>query len=56
MEHEADLTAVLSDRERAELVRLLARIADDAGLVPGVYPGYRTAQRQPRQPRRSERQ
>ena len=41
-EHEAALTAALTDREREQLTRLLGRIADEQGLTPGVHPGYRT--------------
>jgi hypothetical protein len=38
--HEAELTRGLSQAERAELVRLLARIAADQGLIEGVHPGF----------------
>jgi DNA-binding MarR family transcriptional regulator len=41
-EHEADLTAALSTAERAQLVALLGRVAEQQGLTPGVHPGYRT--------------
>jgi DNA-binding MarR family transcriptional regulator len=37
--HEAELTAGLSPEERARLVDLLQRVADDAGLVRGIHPG-----------------
>jgi DNA-binding MarR family transcriptional regulator len=47
-EHEAALTAALGDREREQLARLLARIAEEQGLTPGVHPGYRNV----RAPRR----
>ncbi len=38
---EADLFEGLSSEERAALFALLARIAADAGLIPGVHPAYR---------------
>lgn len=41
--HDDDLLAALSPDERAELIRLLRRIADQQGLTPGVHPGYRQA-------------
>ncbi len=40
-EHEVDLCAALTDDERAELAKLLRRIADQQGLTPGVHPGFR---------------
>jgi DNA-binding MarR family transcriptional regulator len=40
--HEDEITTALSDGERATLVDLLTRIADQQGLTPGVHPGYRT--------------
>lgn len=40
--HTADLTKALDDDERRQLRALLARIADQQGLTPGVHPGYRT--------------
>jgi DNA-binding MarR family transcriptional regulator len=41
-EHENELCAPLSSRERDQLKRLLRKIADDQGLAAGVHPGYRT--------------
>jgi DNA-binding MarR family transcriptional regulator len=41
-EHEAALTAALSEREREQLTKLLTRIAGEQGLTAGVHPGYRT--------------
>ena len=38
-EHESELTAGLSPEERARLVDLLQRVADDVGLVRGIHPG-----------------
>jgi len=38
-EHESELTAGLSPEERARLVGLLQRVADDVGLVRGIHPG-----------------
>lgn len=40
--HEDELTAALTADERATLVELLTRVADQQGLTPGVHPGYRT--------------
>src|SRR5262249_3931096 len=40
-EHEAALCAALSGDERAQLAQLLARLAEEQGLTPGVHPGYR---------------
>ncbi len=40
--HDDEVCAALSPRERATLAELLARIAADRGLTPGVHPGYRT--------------
>jgi DNA-binding MarR family transcriptional regulator len=39
--HEADVTAALDADERAQLVGLLQKVADQQGLMPGVHPGYR---------------
>jgi DNA-binding MarR family transcriptional regulator len=39
--HDDAVLAVLDDDERAQLVALLRRLADAAGLQPGVHPGYR---------------
>jgi DNA-binding MarR family transcriptional regulator len=39
--HDDELCAALSSRERTTLAELLARIAADHGLTPGVHPGYR---------------
>jgi DNA-binding MarR family transcriptional regulator len=40
-ENEDALLGSLSDVERDQLHELLARLADDQGLTPGVHPGYR---------------
>lgn len=40
-EHQEALCAALSPKEQETLARLLARIAEDQGLTPGVHPGYR---------------
>jgi DNA-binding MarR family transcriptional regulator len=39
--HETDVTTALSTDERAQLVELLTKVADQQGLTPGVHPGYR---------------
>jgi hypothetical protein len=41
-EEHRELCAGLSDAERAELRKLLVRIANQQQLRPGVHPGYRT--------------
>src|SRR5258708_39740247 len=38
-EHELAITAALDDDERAQLVALLRRVADEQHLTPGVHPG-----------------
>jgi DNA-binding MarR family transcriptional regulator len=40
-EHQDALCAALDQAERAQLAGLLARIAAEQGLTPGVHPGYR---------------
>lgn len=42
--HEDDICAALSQPERVLLHDLLARIAGQQGLTPGVHPGYRSDQ------------
>jgi DNA-binding MarR family transcriptional regulator len=39
------LCAALNETERETLAGLLARIADEQGLTPGVHPGYRQISR-----------
>jgi DNA-binding MarR family transcriptional regulator len=39
--HDDEMCAALRDDERTTLRSLLARIAADHGLTPGVHPGYR---------------
>lgn len=39
--HDHDLCRALDQPERDQLADLLARIADQQGLTPGVHPGYR---------------
>jgi DNA-binding MarR family transcriptional regulator len=41
-DHEQAITAPLTPAERAQLSKLLAKLATAHGLVPGVHPGYRT--------------
>lgn len=41
LEHDEMLLAVLSVEEKAQLRRLLERIADQEGLSSGVHPSYR---------------
>lgn len=40
--HEHHITAALDPDEHQQLRALLARIADQQGLTPGVHPGYRS--------------
>jgi DNA-binding MarR family transcriptional regulator len=40
-ENETALLGSLSELERDQLHELLARVAEDQGLTPGVHPGYR---------------
>jgi DNA-binding MarR family transcriptional regulator len=40
-EHQDALCAALDERERTQLAGLLARIATEQGLTPGVHPGFR---------------
>ena len=40
-EHELAITAALNDDERAELLDLLRRLAQQQNLAPGVHPGFR---------------
>jgi DNA-binding MarR family transcriptional regulator len=39
-DHQQALCAALSESEREQLAELLARIANDQGLRPGVHPGF----------------
>ena len=40
-QHEAELCAALNSAEREMLEKLLARIAEEQKLRPGIHPGYR---------------
>ncbi len=40
-QHEHALTAALGDTERAQLLTLLRRLAEEQNLSPGVHPGFR---------------
>ncbi len=40
-EHELAITTALDDDERAQLLALLGRLAEEQGLTPGVHPGFR---------------
>ncbi len=40
-EHDAEVLAALDEGERGQLTSLLQRMAQAAGLVPGVHPGLR---------------
>jgi DNA-binding MarR family transcriptional regulator len=40
-EHELAITAALDDDERAQLLWLLRRLAEEQDLQPGVHPGFR---------------
>jgi DNA-binding MarR family transcriptional regulator len=39
--HESAITAALDDDERAQLLALLRRVAEDQWLAPGIHPGFR---------------
>jgi DNA-binding MarR family transcriptional regulator len=41
LEHEQAISAPLTQAERAQLSKLLGKLAAAHGLVPGVHPGYR---------------
>jgi len=41
LEHEQAIAAPLTPAERAQLSKLLGKLAAAHGLVPGVHPGYR---------------
>jgi DNA-binding MarR family transcriptional regulator len=41
LEHEQAITAPLTQAERAQLSKLLGKLATAHGLVPGIHPGYR---------------
>ena len=41
LEHEQAISAPLTASERAQLSKLLGKLAAAHGLVPGVHPGYR---------------
>jgi DNA-binding MarR family transcriptional regulator len=40
-EHELAIAAALDDDERAQLLALLRRLAEEQDLMPGVHPGFR---------------
>jgi DNA-binding MarR family transcriptional regulator len=40
-EHELAITAALDDDDRAQLLALLRRLAEEQDLPPGVHPGFR---------------
>ena len=42
LEHEQAISAPLTQTERAQLSKLLGKLAAAHGLVPGVHPGYRS--------------
>jgi DNA-binding MarR family transcriptional regulator len=46
-EHELAIAAALDDDERAQLLALLRRLADQQDLSPGVHPGFRRMGRRP---------
>ena len=41
LEHEQAISAPLTQTERAQLSKLLGKLAAAHGLVPGIHPGYR---------------
>ncbi len=51
LEHEQAISAPLTEAERAQLSKLLGKLAAAHGLVPGIHPGYRNLPR-PRSPGR----
>ena len=46
-DHELAITAALDDDERAQLIVLLRRLAEEQNLSPGVHPGFRGMGRRP---------
>jgi DNA-binding MarR family transcriptional regulator len=46
-EHELAITAALDSDERAQLLALLQRLAEEQHLQPGVHPGFRRIGRRP---------
>ena len=40
-EHELAIAVALDDDERAQLLALLRRLAEEQDLPPGVHPGFR---------------
>jgi DNA-binding MarR family transcriptional regulator len=46
-EHELAITAALDDTERAQLLAVLRRLAQEQNLRPGVHPGFRRMGRRP---------
>jgi DNA-binding MarR family transcriptional regulator len=40
-EHQDALLAALDERERDQLAEILARVAQEQGLTPGVHPGFK---------------
>ena len=42
LEHEQAISAPLTQAERAQLSKLLGKLASAHGLVPGIHPGYRS--------------
>jgi DNA-binding MarR family transcriptional regulator len=50
-EHDKAICGALTAEEKQQLTALLARIADQQGLSPGVHPGYRSlGRKQPQEP------
>jgi DNA-binding MarR family transcriptional regulator len=41
LEHEQAISAPLTEAERAQLSKLLGKLAAAHGLMPGIHPGYR---------------
>jgi DNA-binding MarR family transcriptional regulator len=41
IEHDAAICAALNESERAQIAQLLAKIAEEQQLTPGVHPGYK---------------
>jgi DNA-binding MarR family transcriptional regulator len=55
IEHDTAICAALNDAERAQIAQLLAKIAQEQQLTPGVHPGYKRLGSPDCPPKRGER-